>query len=146
MDLVCRSRRGRNEGEGTALTRHFGEFLNRIDDAVVFTGCANRDEKIVEIQLARLARTLEDAGCVWRTPAARCAGKDTTPYGAFPKARHPEIGRDALARMVLEGRLTGKATIEMDAAPDGQSLLFTPRSAAGPPEPEKAAEPLAVIR
>jgi ATP-dependent Clp protease ATP-binding subunit ClpB len=138
-----------------ALTRHFRpEFLNRIDDVVVFHRLREEEiEKIVEIQLARLARTLEGRGLrlAWTPAAARwLAGKGYDPvYGARPLKRAIQKSvQDALARMVLEGKLTGKATIEMDAAPDGQSLRFTPRTgAAGSPEAEegeKAAEPSAV--
>jgi ATP-dependent Clp protease ATP-binding subunit ClpB len=134
-----------------ALTRHFRpEFLNRIDDVVVFHRLREEEiEKIVEIQLARLARTLEGRGLrlAWTPAAARwLAGKGYDPvYGARPLKRAIQKSvQDALARMVLEGKLTGKATIEMDTAPDGESLRFTPRSAAGH-ETEKAAEPSAVI-
>jgi ATP-dependent Clp protease ATP-binding subunit ClpB len=150
---------GRDEDEmkakvTEALTRHFRpEFLNRIDDVVVFHRLrAEEIEKIVEIQLARLARTLEGRGLrlAWTPAAARwLAGKGYDPvYGARPLKRAIQKSvQDALARMVLEGKLTGKATIEMDAAPDGQSLRFTPRTdAAGSPEAEKAAEPSAVIQ
>jgi ATP-dependent Clp protease ATP-binding subunit ClpB len=136
-----------------ALTRHFRpEFLNRIDDVVVFHRLrAEEIEKIVEIQLARLARTLEGRGLklAWTPAAARwLAGKGYDPvYGARPLKRAIQKSvQDALARMVLEGKLTGKATIEMDAAPDGESLRFTPRTRAeGSTEAEKAAEPSAVI-
>jgi ATP-dependent Clp protease ATP-binding subunit ClpB len=146
----------RDEGEmkakvTEALTRHFRpEFLNRIDDVVVFHRLREQEiEKIVEIQLARLARTLEGRGLrlAWTPAAARwLAGKGYDPvYGARPLKRAIQKSvQDALARMVLEGKLTGKATIEMDTAPDGESLRFTPRSAAGH-ETEKAAEPSAVI-
>jgi len=135
-----------------ALTRHFRpEFLNRIDDVVVFHRLgAGEIEKIVEIQLARLARTLEGRGLrlAWTPAAARwLAGKGFDPvYGARPLKRAIQKSvQDALARMVLEGKLTGKATIEMDAAPDGESLRFTPRTGAeGSTEAGKAAEPSAV--
>jgi ATP-dependent Clp protease ATP-binding subunit ClpB len=136
-----------------ALTRHFRpEFLNRIDDVVVFHRLrAEEIEKIVEIQLARLARTLEGRGLrlAWTPAAARwLAGKGYDPvYGARPLKRAIQKSvQDALARMVLEGKLAGKATIEMDTAPDGQSLKFSPSAGAAGSEAEKAAEPPAAVR
>jgi len=138
---------------GEALTRHFRpEFLNRIDDVVVFHRLREKEiEKIVEIQLARLVRTLEGRGLrlTWTPEAARwLAGKGYDPvYGARPLKRAIQKSvQDALARMVLEGKVAGKATIEMDVAPGGDSLRFTPRPGAeGQNEEAEAAEPSAAV-
>jgi ATP-dependent Clp protease ATP-binding subunit ClpB len=136
-----------------ALTRHFRpEFLNRIDDVVVFHRLREEEiEKIVDIQLGRLVRTLEGRGLrlTWTPEAARwLAAKGYDPaYGARPLKRAIQKSvQDALARMVLEGKVAGKATIEMDVAPGGDSLRFTQRPGAeGQSEEAGAAEPSAAI-
>jgi len=132
-----------------ALTRHFRpEFLNRIDDVVVFHRLREEEiEKIVEIQLARLARSLEGRGLrlAW-TPgaAAWLAKKGYDPvYGARPLKRAIQKSvQDALARLVLAGKLAGKATVAMDVAPDGESLVFEERTS-GDANAETSAEPAA---
>jgi len=130
-----------------ALTRHFRpEFLNRIDDVVVFHRLREEEiERIVEIQLARLVRTLEGRGLrlTWTPEAAKwLAKKGYDPvYGARPLKRAIQKSvQDALAKMVLGGQLTGKATIEMAVASDGESLAFTeiPGTAATEPAAEPA--------
>jgi ATP-dependent Clp protease ATP-binding subunit ClpB len=129
-----------------ALTRHFRpEFLNRIDDVVVFHRLREEEiERIVEIQLARLVRTLEGRGLrlTWTPEAAKwLAKKGYDPvYGARPLKRAIQKSvQDALAKMVLGGQLTGKATIEMAVASDGESLAFT--EIPGTVATEPAAEP-----
>jgi ATP-dependent Clp protease ATP-binding subunit ClpB len=126
-----------------ALARHFRpEFLNRIDDVVVFHRLREEEiERIVEIQLGRLSRTLESRGLrlAWTPAAAQwLARRGYDPaYGARPLKRAIQKSvQDALARMVLGGQLTGKAVVEMDVAPGGESLAFTET-----PSPEPAAEP-----
>jgi ATP-dependent Clp protease ATP-binding subunit ClpB len=135
-----------------ALTRHFRpEFLNRIDDVVVFHRLrAEEIEKIVEIQLARLARTLEGRGLrlTWTPAAAKwLAAKGNDPvYGARPLKRAIQKSvQDALARMVLEGKLTGKATIEMDAAPTAIPSVHPADGHGRTREVEKTAEQSAAI-
>jgi len=128
------------------------EFLNRIDDVVVFHRLREEEiAKIVEIQLARLGKTLDGRGLrlTWTPDAARwLAERGYDPvYGARPLKRAIQKSvQDALARLVLEGKLTGKATVEMDVAPDGEGLRFTERSGeAARTEAETAAEHSAVI-
>ncbi|HET7452306.1 MAG TPA: AAA family ATPase, partial [Thermoanaerobaculia bacterium] len=128
-----------------ALTRHFRpEFLNRIDDVVVFHRLREEEiERIVEIQLARLVRTLEGRGLTltWTPAAAQwLANRGYDPvYGARPLKRAIQKHvQDALARMVLAGRLTGRPVVEMDVAPGGESLTFT--EIPGDPRTENAAE------
>src|SRR5512142_3303121 len=129
-----------------ALARHFRpEFLNRIDDVVVFHRLREEEiARIVEIQLGRLARTLEGRGLrlAWTPAAAQwLARRGYDPvYGARPLKRAIQKSvQDALARMVLGGQLTGKATVEVDVAADGESLRFTEIPASSP---EPAAEPV----
>ncbi|HWC64694.1 MAG TPA: AAA family ATPase, partial [Thermoanaerobaculia bacterium] len=124
-----------------ALARHFRpEFLNRIDDVIVFHRLREEEiERIVEIQLARLVRTLEGRGIrlTWTPAAAQWLAKRgyDPVYGARPLKRAIQKSvQDALARMVLEGRLTGNAAVDMDVAPGGESLRFI-EIAAPPTEP-----------
>jgi ATP-dependent Clp protease ATP-binding subunit ClpB len=105
-----------------ALRRHFRpEFFNRIDDVIVFHRLGREDiEKIVEIQLASLAKTLADRGIrlTW-TPAARAqlagAGYDPT-FGARPLKRliQKKVS-DALAQMLLKGELRDGDEALLDA-------------------------------
>ena len=125
-----------------ALARHFRpEFLNRIDDVVVFHRLREEEiERIVDIQLGRLARTLEGRGLrlTWTPAAAQwLARRGYDPvYGARPLKRAIQKSvQDALARMVLGGQLTGKAVVGMDVDKDGEALRFTERPGAAKPEP-----------
>jgi ATP-dependent Clp protease ATP-binding subunit ClpB len=105
-----------------ALRRHFRpEFFNRIDDVIVFHRLGREDiEKIVEIQLASLAKTVADRGLrlTW-TPAARAllagAGYDPT-YGARPLKRliQKKVS-DALAEKILKGELQDGDEAVLDA-------------------------------
>ncbi|MGH9442752.1 MAG: AAA family ATPase, partial [Thermoanaerobaculia bacterium] len=114
-----------------ALARHFRpEFLNRIDDVVVFHRLGEAQiEKIVDIQLDRLAKTLSGRGLrlAW-TPEARqwLAKRGYDPaFGARPLKRTiQKTVQDALARRVLEGRLTGKQALEIQVDPTGDALAF----------------------
>jgi ATP-dependent Clp protease ATP-binding subunit ClpB len=104
------------------LRRHFRpEFFNRIDDVIVFHRLGREDiEKIVEIQLASLAKTVADRGLrlTW-TPAARAllagAGYDPT-YGARPLKRliQKKVS-DALAEKILKGELQDGDEAVLDA-------------------------------
>ena len=108
------------------------EFLNRIDDVVVFHALGLDDiERIVDIQLrdvrARLAReriTLE------LTEAAvgllALDGLDPI-YGARPLKRL--IQRqvvDNIAGLIIDGRLHEGETVLVDVAPDGATLVAEP--------------------
>jgi ATP-dependent Clp protease ATP-binding subunit ClpB len=94
------------------LRQHFRpEFLNRVDDMVVFKALSEQQlEQIVEIQLARVRERLTDRHITLElTPAARRhlvhAGYDPV-YGARPLKR--AIQRDLetpLARKILAGEL-----------------------------------------
>src|SRR5262249_3069159 len=75
------------------LRRHFRpEFFNRIDDVIVFHRLTRDEiEKIVELQLKSLAKTLADRGIIlnWSPKALRLlAGRGYDPtYGARPLKR-----------------------------------------------------------
>ena len=112
------------------LTRHFRpEFLNRIDELVIFHRLTRDDlARVVEIQLERVARRVQDAGLVLQvTPAAvehlAEAGYDPV-YGARPLKRtiQREL-QDPLALRLLQGEFRRGDTLRVDAANAG--LTFT---------------------
>jgi ATP-dependent Clp protease ATP-binding subunit ClpB len=112
------------------LTRHFRpEFLNRIDELVIFHRLTRDDlARVVEIQLGRVARRMQDAGLVLQvTPAAvehlAQAGYDPV-YGARPlkRAIQREL-QDPLALRLLQGEFRRGDTLRVEAANGG--LTFT---------------------
>jgi ATP-dependent Clp protease ATP-binding subunit ClpB len=115
------------------LRKHFRpEFLNRIDDTIVFHALDERHlGRIVDIQLGRLRKRLEERQIILDLkPAARDhlvrEGYDPA-YGARPLKR--VIQREletALARKILEGTIRDGQTVTVDAGTDG-SLAFTAR-------------------
>ena len=105
------------------------EFLNRLDDVVMFDPLSQDDlTHIVGIQLARVAArladrriTLEvtDAGKQWLA----ATGFDPV-YGARPLKRLIQTTiEDALARRMLAGELLDGQTVTFDAAEDGSGLV-----------------------
>ncbi len=113
-----------------SLRRHFRpEFFNRIDDVIVFHRLTREEiEKIVEIQLQSVAKTVRDRGIElsW-TPEARrfLAGRGYDPtFGARPLKRIIQkqvIG--SLAEQILAGSLqTGDAAV-LTVSKDGESLV-----------------------
>jgi ATP-dependent Clp protease ATP-binding subunit ClpB len=112
-----------------ALTQTFPpEFLNRIDDVVVFHRLTKEDlGKIVDIQVALLARRVSERGIeIELTDKARellgNLGFDPT-YGARPLKRVIQKQLiDKLALRLLEGEFAEGDAIEVDVA-DGE-LVF----------------------
>ena len=108
------------------LRRHFRpEFFNRIDDVIVFHRLSREEiEKIVEIQLRQVARTVLDRGIelAW-TPDARRRlserGYDPT-FGARPLKRliQREVS-DALAREILNNQIASGDRVELRAGKEG---------------------------
>jgi ATP-dependent Clp protease ATP-binding subunit ClpB len=120
-----------------ALRAHFRpEFLNRIDEIVVFSSLSMEQlTHIVEIQVNRLARRLEERGITLAlTTAAKAAlarkGYDPI-YGARPLKRviQSQI-LDKLAMAVLKGDFRAGDTVEVDAT-EGDELVFRKKIAAG---------------
>jgi ATP-dependent Clp protease ATP-binding subunit ClpB len=107
------------------------EFVNRLDDIVVFSALSTEDlTRIVTIQVARLAKRLADRRITLElTPAAAewlaLSGFDPI-YGARPLRRliQTAIG-DHLARKVLAGEIRDGSTVVVDRQPDGDSLEIT---------------------
>jgi ATP-dependent Clp protease ATP-binding subunit ClpB len=104
------------------------EFLNRLDDIVVFDALTTEDlTSIVDLQVAALARRLEGRRLALEvTDAARewlaLNGFDPL-YGARPLRRlvQSAIG-DALARKLLAGEIRDGQTVKVDALPDRSGL------------------------
>ncbi|MBX3466484.1 MAG: ATP-dependent chaperone ClpB [Planctomycetes bacterium] len=126
----------------TALLRRSfrPEFLNRIDETVIFHALSLEDVKrVLDIQLDRLRRRLADRKLeVEVTDAARAhlakLGYDPA-FGARPLKRvlQKQV-QDKIALGVLEGRFAEGTTIRVDLA--GDALTF---EAARRAEPEPAA-------
>jgi ATP-dependent Clp protease ATP-binding subunit ClpB len=112
-----------------AVRAHFRpEFLNRIDDVVVFTRLSREDlREIVDIQLGHLRERLEDRRITLEVTTAAAdmvaeMGFDPV-YGARPLKRviQKQIA-DPLAVALLEGRFEDGSTITVDAK-DGDLIL-----------------------
>jgi ATP-dependent Clp protease ATP-binding subunit ClpB len=114
------------------VREHFKpEFLNRLDDIVVFDSLTTEDlTRIVDIQVASLAKRLEGRRLTLDvTDAARewlaLNGYDPI-YGARPLRRlvQTSIG-DALARELLAGGIRDGQTVRVDAKLDRSGLDVT---------------------
>jgi ATP-dependent Clp protease ATP-binding subunit ClpB len=107
------------------------EFLNRLDDVVMFEPLSTEDlEQIVDLQVALLAERLADRRLdLVVTDGAKewlaLAGFDPV-YGARPLRRlvQTAIG-DQLARAILSGQVYDGQTVLVDRAPDGDGLTVT---------------------
>jgi ATP-dependent Clp protease ATP-binding subunit ClpB len=122
-----------------ALRAHFRpEFLNRIDDVIIFHALSlEQIKKVVDIQLARLQRRLEDRKITLEiSDAAKShlaqAGYDPV-YGARPLKRtiQREL-QDPLALRLLEGDFKDGDRIEVDFG-DGKLTLEPAAAEAGAP-------------
>ncbi len=112
------------------LRRHFRpEFFNRIDDVIVFHRLTREEiEKIVEIQLKSLAKTVADRGITldWSPKALKfLAGRGYDPtFGARPLKRLIQKSvSDALASRILKNELSDGDEAYLDVSKDGESLL-----------------------
>jgi ATP-dependent Clp protease ATP-binding subunit ClpB len=114
-----------------ALRRHFRpEFLNRIDEIVVFHSLSQAHVKrIVDIQLGRVQRLLAERQLKLEVSEAAKeflarAGWDPA-FGARPlkRAIQREL-QDPLALRLLKGQFQSGDTIRVDV--DGEALTFTP--------------------
>ena len=119
------------EGE---LRRHFRpEFLNRIDDIVIFRRLELEDiERIVDLQLARVGTLLRGRGVVlaWSEAAkswlARAAFDPV--YGARPLKRNiQKLVQDPLALRLLSGEIGDGSQVALVVSPDGERLEFETR-------------------
>ncbi len=113
------------------LQAHFRpEFLNRIDEIVIFHPLSKEDlREIVDIQLKRVEALLRDRGFSLEvTPEAKTYLAEVSydpDFGARPlkRAIQREL-QDPLALGVLSGNLKVGDLVQVEAGPEG--LIFTP--------------------
>ena len=121
------------------------EFINRVDDIVIFERLTKEDiARIVELQVAQLTERVRERGIeVELTGDARTLlanlGYDPT-YGARPLKRVIQKQLvDKLALRILEGEFSEGDTVKVDAS-DGELTFSKARgSTKKEPAPEKAA-------
>jgi ATP-dependent Clp protease ATP-binding subunit ClpB len=113
------------------LKQHFRpEFLNRIDDVLIFHRLTEEDvEQIVHIQLANLNRLVADQGLEIEATeeAARLLAREgfDPDFGARPLKRTIQrLVQDPLATKVLAGEVTPGTRILLDVE-DGKLVLHT---------------------
>ena len=123
------------------IEKHFRpEFLNRLDDVIIFRHLTTADLKnIIDLELAKVRERLQERGYqLVLTDAAKefviNKGKRTE-YGARPLRRSLETWvEDPLAEELLRGEFAGKEVIEVDGVLDEESgriirLQFTGKQA-----------------
>jgi ATP-dependent Clp protease ATP-binding subunit ClpB len=106
------------------------EFLNRVDDVVVFRPLSREDlARIVELQLGRVARLAGELGVRLEvTPAARAflaeEGYDPA-FGARPLKRVIQRQvQDPLALRLLEEDVPEGSVVRVEVAPEVGALTF----------------------
>jgi len=106
------------------------EFLNRVDETIVFHQLGREDfVRIVDIQIERVREMLAERSLELEvTPAAKAllAEKGYDPhYGARPLKRVIQrVVQDPLSMKILEGDFPEGSKIVADARADGQALEF----------------------
>jgi ATP-dependent Clp protease ATP-binding subunit ClpC len=113
-----------------ALKKAFApEFLNRIDDVVIFNSLSREDiHKIIDIELNHLYKRVEDLGYKLKlTEKAKDfiseKGYDSS-FGARPLKRAiQKYVEDPLAEEIIKAELVEGDIIEVDLAEDNESLL-----------------------
>ncbi|MBL6611029.1 MAG: ATP-dependent Clp protease ATP-binding subunit [Flavobacteriaceae bacterium] len=113
-----------------ALKKAFApEFLNRIDDVVVFNALEREDiDQIIQIELKKVVRRIEALGYhITLSDAAKTflseKGFDKQ-YGARPLKRAiQKYIEDTLAEEIVNSRLSERDTIELDLSEDKEQLV-----------------------
>jgi len=132
----------------TQVRAHFKpEFLNRLDDTLVFDPLTKEElGRIVEIQLARMSERLADRRLTLTvTDAARqwLADEGYDPaFGARPLRRlvQREIG-DRLARLILAGEVLDGQEVVVDLSLDGPAAGLALRAVGGGRVPSASSAP-----
>jgi ATP-dependent Clp protease ATP-binding subunit ClpC len=120
------------------------EFLNRVDELVVFNPLTHADlSRIVHLQLVDVQKRLVEKGVKLDLdqPAIDfLIGKGfSEDYGARPLRRAIErFIEDPLSEMLLRTGFTTDNPVQVNVAPDGQSLVFSQPSLAREPVPAAA--------
>jgi ATP-dependent Clp protease ATP-binding subunit ClpC len=131
-----------------ALEQHFRpEFLNRLDDIIVFRSLIKEDlQQIVDIELKKVFKRLEEKGLkLVLTPEARehLIEKGYSPeFGARPLRRAIEhLLEDPLSEELLRGNFQGKDTINVRVQEtDGEKKFIFEATSSATPELVGAAE------
>jgi ATP-dependent Clp protease ATP-binding subunit ClpB len=127
---VTLDERQRKDAVLSVVQRHFKpEFLNRLDDVVVFHSLATEElTSIVDIQVTQLGKRLAARRLTLDVSPAACEwlamnGFDPV-YGARPLRRlvSSAIG-DQLAKALLSGEIRDGDTVRVDVAPDNTALI-----------------------
>ena len=147
IDPLTSPEEKRNEVMSVVQASFKPEFLNRLDDIIVFEALSKEElGEIVEIQLARIARRLKDRRLSLHvTDAARSwladEGYDPA-YGARPLRRlvQREIG-DRLARMLLAGEVLDGQKVVVDKADGSDGLTLRAEGEAHTSSAASAASP-----
>ena len=137
----------RNEVMSVVQASFKPEFLNRLDDIIIFEALSKEElGEIVEIQLARIAKRLTDRRLNLEvTDAARSwladEGYDPA-YGARPLRClvQREIG-DRLARMLLAGEVLDGQKVVVDKVDGSEGLTLRAEGEAHLPSASSAASP-----
>ena len=137
----------RNEVMSVVQASFKPEFLNRLDDIIIFEALSKEElGEIVEIQLARIAKRLTDRRLSLEvTDAARSwladEGYDPA-YGARPLRRlvQREIG-DRLARMLLAGEVLDGQKVVVDKVDGSDGLTLRAEGEAHLPSASSAVSP-----
>jgi len=138
-----------------AVQSHFKpEFLNRVDDMIIFNPLGREQlTRIIELRLEDLRRLLADRRITLElTEAAKdiifAQGYDVA-YGARPLKRAiQKLVQDPLAMKILDGEVLHGDHVVVDADKSREGLTFTVKRRASPPagEKEKAAKEEAASR
>jgi ATP-dependent Clp protease ATP-binding subunit ClpC len=118
------------------------EFLNRIDELIVFNPLSHEDlQRIVHLQLNDVRKRLTEKGVRLELDQAAIdflIGKGySDDYGARPLRRAIErFIEDPLAELLLRSSFSDKIPIQVRVSEDGQSLTFT--QSGTPAEPVQA--------
>ena len=133
--------RARKEATEALRATFRPEFLNRIDDIVLFNPLGREQlEKIVDLQLASVSKLLAERQVrIELTPAARALvlseGYDPA-YGARPLRRTVQrLVQDPLALEILQGKIVPGDVVRVDAA--GGQMKFE-RAEAKPAETDES--------
>ena len=147
VDPLTSPEEKRNEVMSVVQASFKPEFLNRLDDIIVFEALSKEElGEIVGIQLARIAARLTDRRLSLEvTDAARSwladEGYDPA-YGARPLRRlvQREIG-DRLARMLLAGEVLDGQKVVVDKVDGSEGLTLRAEGEAHLPSASSAASP-----
>jgi ATP-dependent Clp protease ATP-binding subunit ClpB len=136
FELAAKDRKKAREEAMTALRELFRpEFLNRVDDIVMFSPLGKAQiERIIDLQLEEVKKRLaERKVTIELTPAAKSLllreGYDPA-YGARPMKRAIQrLIQDPLALRILDGEIRPGETILVDAEAKAEEMKFAPAQA-----------------